>query len=97
MLPRRFDRDKQPAARLHRNGPPAVLTGAINSGMSGGPALDRRGLVYGVNVSLVTGQQSLLDTPLADAEDRVAPPDSADPARTVVEPARETCMPTHLM
>jgi len=32
-------------------------TGAINGGMSGGPALDRRGRVYGVNVSLVTGSQ----------------------------------------
>jgi len=32
-------------------------TGAINSGMSGGPALDRRGRVYGVNVSVVTGRQ----------------------------------------
>lgn len=32
-------------------------TGAINGGMSGGPALDRRGRVYGVNVSLVTGGQ----------------------------------------
>ncbi|MGQ0429043.1 MAG: S1 family peptidase [Gammaproteobacteria bacterium] len=32
-------------------------TGAINGGMSGGPALDRRGRVYGVNVSLVTGRQ----------------------------------------
>ena len=32
-------------------------TGAINSGMSGGPALDMRGRVYGVNVSLVTDRQ----------------------------------------
>jgi len=32
-------------------------TGAINGGMSGGPALDARGRVYGVNVSLVTGRQ----------------------------------------
>jgi S1-C subfamily serine protease len=32
-------------------------TGAINGGMSGGPALDRRGHVYGVNVSVVTGRQ----------------------------------------
>jgi S1-C subfamily serine protease len=32
-------------------------TGAINGGMSGGPALDRRGRVYGVNVSVVTGRQ----------------------------------------
>ncbi len=32
-------------------------TGAINVGMSGGPALDRRGRVYGVNVSVVTGRQ----------------------------------------
>jgi len=32
-------------------------TGAINGGMSGGPALDARGRVYGVNVSVVTGQQ----------------------------------------
>jgi len=32
-------------------------TGAINSGMSGGPALDTRGRVYGVNVSVVTGRQ----------------------------------------
>ncbi len=32
-------------------------TGAINSGMSGGPALDRRGRVYGVNVSVVSGRQ----------------------------------------
>ena len=32
-------------------------TGAINSGMSGGPALDTRGRVYGVNVSLVTDRQ----------------------------------------
>jgi serine protease Do len=32
-------------------------TGAINSGMSGGPALDTRGRVYGVNVSVVTGGQ----------------------------------------
>lgn len=32
-------------------------TGAINGGMSGGPALDRRGQVYGVNVSVVTGRQ----------------------------------------
>lgn len=32
-------------------------TGAINSGMSGGPALDRRGRVYGVNVSVVAGRQ----------------------------------------
>jgi len=32
-------------------------TGAINGGMSGGPALDRRGRAYGVNVSLVTGRQ----------------------------------------
>jgi S1-C subfamily serine protease len=32
-------------------------TGALNGGMSGGPALDRRGRVYGVNVSVVTGRQ----------------------------------------
>jgi hypothetical protein len=32
-------------------------TGAINGGMSGGPALDRRGQVYGVNVSVITGRQ----------------------------------------
>lgn len=32
-------------------------TGAINAGMSGGPALDRRGRVYGVNVSVVTDRQ----------------------------------------
>jgi S1-C subfamily serine protease len=32
-------------------------TGAINGGMSGGPALDRRGRVYGVNVSVVRGRQ----------------------------------------
>jgi serine protease Do len=32
-------------------------TGAINSGMSGGPALDARGAVYGVNVSLITNRQ----------------------------------------
>ncbi len=32
-------------------------TGAINSGMSGGPALDTRGRVYGVNVSVVTDRQ----------------------------------------
>ena len=32
-------------------------TGAINGGMSGGPALDTRGRVYGVNVSVVTGKQ----------------------------------------
>jgi S1-C subfamily serine protease len=32
-------------------------TGAINAGMSGGPALDTRGRVYGVNVSVVTGRQ----------------------------------------
>ena len=32
-------------------------TGAINGGMSGGPALDTRGRVYGVNVSVISGQQ----------------------------------------
>ena len=32
-------------------------TGAINGGMSGGPALDTRGRVYGVNVSVITGRQ----------------------------------------
>jgi serine protease Do len=32
-------------------------TGAINGGMSGGPALDAGGTVYGVNVSVVTGRQ----------------------------------------
>ena len=32
-------------------------TGAINVGMSGGPALDRRGRVYGVNVSVAIGRQ----------------------------------------
>lgn len=32
-------------------------TGAINAGMSGGPALDASGAVYGVNVSVVTGRQ----------------------------------------
>jgi hypothetical protein len=32
-------------------------TGAINGGMSGGPALDAGGGVYGVNVSVVTGRQ----------------------------------------
>jgi S1-C subfamily serine protease len=32
-------------------------TGAINSGMSGGPALDAGGTVYGVNVSVVSGRQ----------------------------------------
>ena len=38
------------AQRIH-------YTGAINGGMSGGPALDTRGRVYGVNVSVVTGRQ----------------------------------------
>jgi serine protease Do len=38
------------AERIH-------YTGAINGGMSGGPALDRRGRVYGVNVSVVTNRQ----------------------------------------
>jgi serine protease Do len=32
-------------------------TGAINGGMSGGPALDAGGGVFGVNVSVVTGRQ----------------------------------------
>jgi serine protease Do len=32
-------------------------TGAINSGMSGGPALDAGGTVYGVNVSVVANRQ----------------------------------------
>jgi S1-C subfamily serine protease len=32
-------------------------TGAINSGMSGGPALDVRGAVYGVNVSVIQSRQ----------------------------------------
>lgn len=32
-------------------------TGAINGGMSGGPALDAAGGVFGVNVSVVTGRQ----------------------------------------
>ena len=32
-------------------------TGAINGGMSGGPALDAGGLVYGVNVSVITARQ----------------------------------------
>ena len=32
-------------------------TGAINSGMSGGPALDAGGGVYGVNVSVINGRQ----------------------------------------
>ena len=32
-------------------------TGAINGGMSGGPALDSRGRVYGVNVSVITNRQ----------------------------------------
>ncbi len=32
-------------------------TGAINLGMSGGPALDRKGRAYGVNVSVVSGRQ----------------------------------------
>jgi S1-C subfamily serine protease len=32
-------------------------TGAINSGMSGGPALDAGGAVYGVNASVITGRQ----------------------------------------
>ena len=32
-------------------------TGAINSGMSGGPALDAGGAVYGVNVSVIAARQ----------------------------------------
>lgn len=32
-------------------------SGAINGGMSGGPALDAGGAVYGVNVSVITGRQ----------------------------------------
>jgi S1-C subfamily serine protease len=32
-------------------------TGPINGGMSGGPALDRRGRAYGVNVSVITDRQ----------------------------------------
>jgi hypothetical protein len=32
-------------------------TGAINGGMSGGPALDARGVAFGVNVSVITGRQ----------------------------------------
>lgn len=32
-------------------------TGAINGGMSGGPALDVRGAVYGVNVSVIQSRQ----------------------------------------
>jgi serine protease Do len=32
-------------------------TGAINSGMSGGPALDAAGAVYGVNASVIAGRQ----------------------------------------
>ncbi len=32
-------------------------TGAINGGMSGGPALDAGGGVFGVNVSVITGRQ----------------------------------------
>lgn len=35
------------------------FSGAMNSGMSGGPALDASGAVYGVNVSVVTGKQSV--------------------------------------
>ena len=42
--------EKSIEARIH-------YTGAINGGMSGGPALDTRGRVYGVNVSVVTGRQ----------------------------------------
>jgi len=38
------------ARRIH-------YTGAINGGMSGGPALDAGGGVFGVNVSVITGRQ----------------------------------------
>jgi S1-C subfamily serine protease len=34
-------------------------SGAMNPGMSGGPALDSSGAVYGVNVSVNTGKQSI--------------------------------------
>ena len=34
-------------------------SGAMNGGMSGGPALDNVGAVYGVNVSVITGRQSV--------------------------------------
>ncbi len=34
-------------------------SGAMNGGMSGGPALDASGAVYGVNVSVFTGKQSV--------------------------------------
>jgi S1-C subfamily serine protease len=34
-------------------------SGAMNGGMSGGPALDANGAVYGVNVSVFTGKQSV--------------------------------------
>ena len=34
-------------------------SGAMNGGMSGGPALDNNGAVYGVNVSVFTGKQSV--------------------------------------
>jgi serine protease Do len=34
-------------------------SGAMNGGMSGGPALDSSGAVYGVNVSVFTGKQSI--------------------------------------
>jgi hypothetical protein len=34
-------------------------SGAMNGGMSGGPALDTYGMVYGVNVSVFSGKQSV--------------------------------------
>lgn len=40
------------AQRIH-------YSGAMNSGMSGGPALDASGAVYGVNVSVVMNRQSV--------------------------------------
>jgi len=63
-------------------------TGAINSGMSGGPALDAGGTVYGVNVSVVAGRQLV---------GFVVPARHIGPLlRRALQPLAETRSPTQL-
>jgi serine protease Do len=76
------------------------FTGALNPGMSGGPAVDEQGRVIGVNVARTRGELANLLVPVGYARKLIAKPRDAAPDKKAITPqllAHQETMMTALL